>query len=99
VRQPSRRQVAALASRLAPAWRARETDAEPSGRGLDPDIERRFAALDQRIEHLEAALEGLQDALYRQSVRADEQHAEMSERTDPGRLAQELSADARRRGL
>jgi uncharacterized coiled-coil protein SlyX len=99
VRQPSRRQAAALASRLAPAWRARETDAEPSGRGLDPDIEPRFAALDERIEHLEAALEGLQDALYRQSVRADEQHAEMSERTDPGRLAQELNADARRRGL
>jgi chromosome segregation ATPase len=99
VRQPSRRQVAALASRLAPAWRARETDAEPSGRGLDPDIERRFAALDQRIEHLEAALEGLQDALYRQARREDEIRDELHRRTDPERIARELSDDARRRGL
>jgi len=99
MRQPSRRQVAALASRLTPAWRARAADEETAGGTLDPDLERRLAALDQRLEHLEAALEGLQDALYRQSQRADEQHAEMTERTEPGRLARELSADARRRGL
>ena len=97
--QPTRRQVAALADRMSGAWRARHEDEEPEHPALDPDIERRLAALDARMEHLEAALEGLQDALYRQAVREDENRADMHERTEPGRIARELDADARRRGL
>jgi uncharacterized coiled-coil protein SlyX len=97
--QPTRRQVAALADRMSGAWRARHEDAEPVHPALDPETERRLAALDARIGHLEAALEGLQDALYRQAVREDENRADMHERTEPGRIARELDADARRRGL
>lgn len=99
MRQPTRRQVAALADRMSGAWRARNADAEPVDTPLDPEIERRLAAFDTRIRHVEDALEGLQDALYRQSRREDEHHADMRERTDPTHLARELSADARRRGL
>jgi len=81
------------------AWRARNADPEAAAGSLDADLERRLRALDARIEHLEAALEGLQDALYRQAIREDENRAELRDRTDPERIARELSADARRRGL
>jgi hypothetical protein len=99
VRQPTRRQVAALKERMSGAWRARQAEPETAGAPLEPELERRLAALDERLEHVEATLEDLQDALYRQSVREDERHAAMRERTDPSRLARDLSADARRRGL
>src|SRR4051794_14688453 len=99
VRQPTRRQVAALADRMTGAWRARNADPETAAGSLDADLERRLRTLDARMEHLEAALEGLQDALYRQAIREDENRAEVRDRTDPERIARELSADARRRGL
>jgi hypothetical protein len=84
---------------MAGAWRARHPDRAPVAASLDAEIERRLQALDARMDHLEAALEGLQDALYRQSVREDESRTELHERTEPDRIARELSADARRRGL
>jgi uncharacterized coiled-coil protein SlyX len=99
VRQPTRRQVAALTERMSAAWRARLPEPETAGATLEPELERRLAALADRLEHVENALEGLQDALYRQSVREDERHAELRDRTDPSQLARDLSADARRRGL
>jgi uncharacterized coiled-coil protein SlyX len=99
VRQWTRPRAAALADRMAGAWRRRRAGARSSAPGLDWELERRLQALDARIEHLEAALEGLQDALYRQSVREDETRADLRRRTEPERIARELSADARRRGL
>jgi uncharacterized coiled-coil protein SlyX len=84
---------------MAGAWRRRRAGARSSAPGLDWELERRLQALDARIEHLEAALEGLQDALYRQAVREDETRADLRRRTEPERIARELSADARRRGL
>ena len=99
MRQPTRRQVAAFADRMAGAWHARHPDPEPGRPAIDPEIERRLAALDTRMDHIEAALEGLQDALYRQAVRGDAELAQLHERTEPDRIARELSADARRRGL
>jgi uncharacterized coiled-coil protein SlyX len=99
MRQQTRRQVAALKERMSGAWRARQAEPENAGTPLEPELERRFAAMDERLGHIEAALEDLQDALYRQSQREDERHAELRERTDPSRLARDLSADARRRGL
>src|SRR4051794_36057008 len=72
VRQPTRRQVAALKERMSGAWGARHAEPETAGAPLEPELERRFAALADRLEHVEATLEGLQDALYRQSVREDE---------------------------
>jgi phage shock protein A len=59
----------------------------------------RLERLEERIEHLEAALEGLQDSVHRESVRLGEAVADLRERTDPHVVAQALSADARKRGV
>jgi hypothetical protein len=51
------------------------------------------------MEHLEAELEGLQDALYRQAVLEGEHVEALRRRTTPEQLSRDLSQDARRRGL
>jgi len=55
--------------------------------------------LETRLAHLEAELEGLQDAVYRQAVLEDEHIDELRRRTAPEQLARDLSRDAQRRGL
>jgi hypothetical protein len=52
-----------------------------------------------RPGHLEAELEGLQDAVYRRALAEDEQIDDLRRRTAPDQLARDLSEDARRRGL
>jgi hypothetical protein len=70
--------------------------AQPRRRAqLQDDVER----LRERLEHVEALVEGLQDAVHRDSVRHDERMAELERRTHPDALAKALSDDARRRGL
>ena len=61
--------------------------------------EQRFERVEARIEHLETALEGLQDALYRHEVLDKENISELHRRMDPEQIARDLSRDARRRGL
>jgi uncharacterized coiled-coil protein SlyX len=61
--------------------------------------ERRLETLEARIEHLEVALEGLQDAVYRQAVMEEHKLDEVRRRIAPEQMARELSRDARRRGL
>jgi hypothetical protein len=56
-------------------------------------------SLEARIEHLEAALEGLQDAVYRQAQLGEEKLVELRRRMEPEQLAIELAQDARKRGL
>jgi predicted RNase H-like nuclease (RuvC/YqgF family) len=74
-----------------------------NGAPRDPEqdrrLERRLERAEQRIEHLETQLESLQDALYRQARRGDDTHEELLRRTEPERIARDLSDDARRRGL
>ena len=60
---------------------------------------RRRSRLEARVQHLEAELEGLQDAVYRRAVAEDEQIDDLRRRTAPEQLARDLSEDARRRGL
>jgi hypothetical protein len=55
--------------------------------------------LERRIVHLEAALEGLQDAVYRQAMLDDKQMGELRRRIEPEQIARDLNKDARRRGL
>jgi hypothetical protein len=55
--------------------------------------------LTERLEHLEALVEGLQDAVHRNAVRHEERMAELDRKTEPEALAKALSEDARRRGL
>jgi uncharacterized coiled-coil protein SlyX len=65
----------------------------------DAGCERRVTALEVRLGHLESALEGLQDAVYRQSVLEERQIAALGRRTEPREMARALSEDARRRGV
>jgi uncharacterized coiled-coil protein SlyX len=59
----------------------------------------RLAALEDRVADLEDLVEGLQDAVHRDSVRRDEQAAQLARKTEPRELARALSDDARERGL
>ena len=51
------------------------------------------------LEHLEAELEGFQDAIHRQSVLRDERLDELDRRIEPPQIARVLSQDARKRGV
>jgi hypothetical protein len=55
--------------------------------------------LNDRIDHLEAVVEDLQDSLHRRSVRHDEDIDDLRRTTKPGAIAQALAQDARARGL
>jgi hypothetical protein len=55
--------------------------------------------LEARVQHLEAVIEGLQDAVYRQARQHDDDISELRKRIAPAELARALSDDARKRGL
>ena len=61
--------------------------------------ERRIAALEERIDRLEALLEGLQDAVHRESVRERGRIEALEKRTEPSEISRALNRDARERGL
>jgi uncharacterized coiled-coil protein SlyX len=63
------------------------------------DCEQRVEALEARIQHLETALEGLQDAVYRQAQLGEERRDELRRRMEPGQMAIDLAQDALKRGL
>jgi len=58
-----------------------------------------LSTVEARVEHLEAQLEALQDALYRHQVLVEGNIGELRSRTDPEQMARDLSDDARKRGL
>jgi uncharacterized coiled-coil protein SlyX len=59
----------------------------------------RLLELEKRIVHLEAMIEGLQDSVHREALRANRQIDQLRERTDPAEITRALSRDARERGL
>lgn len=63
------------------------------------EYERRIEALEERIDQLEALVEGLQDAVHRESVREDERIEALEKRTEPSAISRALKRDARERGL
>jgi hypothetical protein len=65
----------------------------------DAGHERRIQALERRIDQLEALLEGLQDAVHRESVREGERISALEKRSEPSEISRALSRDARERGL
>jgi len=77
--------------------KAHVDDGQSEERGAGSD--QRLATLEARVEHLEEALEGLQDAVYRQAVLEEEKLGEVRRQIAPEQMARELSRDARRRGL
>jgi len=71
---------------------------EPSRPAADRPVDE-VAALRARVDSLEAMVEALQDAIYRQSVHMDGRIDDLLRRIEPGELARSMSADARKRGL
>jgi hypothetical protein len=61
--------------------------------------ERRIEALEERVDQLETLLEGLQDSVYRESVREGERIGALEKRTEPAEISRALSRDARERGI
>jgi uncharacterized coiled-coil protein SlyX len=83
-----------MAERLRRVWRRRRSSAQA------PDLDwSRVETLEARMAHLEAELEGLQDAVYQRARVDDEQIDDLRRRTAPEQLARDLSEDARKRGL
>src|ERR671924_219902 len=94
-----RSRSAALAERVGRLWRRRRSGPAFETPAAEVDRDRRLKMVEARVEHLETALEGLQDALYRHQVLEEENISELRKRTDPEQIARALSDDARRRGL
>jgi uncharacterized coiled-coil protein SlyX len=74
--------------------RAREEKARGASEAADP-----IQALERRVAHLEAMIEGLQDAVHRETRRTHEQLDDLRRRTEPSEISRALSRDARERGL
>jgi uncharacterized coiled-coil protein SlyX len=62
-------------------------------------IDDRVPALERRIAHLEQMIEGLQDAVHRETVRTQHRLDEIARELEPAELTRKLSKDARERGL
>jgi uncharacterized coiled-coil protein SlyX len=58
----------------------------------------RLRSLEARVAHLEAMIEGLQDAVHRESVRTDARLDELRRQLEPAELSRALSAEQRKRG-
>ena len=84
--------------RVVQLGRRRRADDASAQAPVDAE-ERRVAALEKRVGELEALLEGLQDAVHRESVRQDGRIAELERRSEPGEISRALSRDARERGI
>ena len=56
-------------------------------------------SLTERLDHLEAVVEDLQDALHRRSVQQDAKLDDLRRTTKPAEIARALAEDARARGL
>jgi hypothetical protein len=90
--------------RRSPRWarileRAESLRRPAGGRAGRPGATRELDSLHARVDHLEAAFEGLQDAVYRDAQRHEHELAELRRAMLPENMARTLSVDARRRGL
>ena len=77
----------------------RDTKQEAGSDGNEADDQRRIAALEQRVEELEALLEGLQDSIHREMVRQGRELGALAARTEPPEMARALGRYSRERGL
>jgi hypothetical protein len=88
-----RRRVAGVMAAL------RHRDERSEGTTADAPVETELETLKRRVDHLEAALEGLQDSVYRESSRHDAELQELHKQLVPGAMSQAIEEDARKRGL
>jgi hypothetical protein len=82
-----------------PHYKSRRDRLRSTLKSRDVGWKHRLEALEARTEHLESALEGLQDAVHRRAVLEDESIGELRRRTEPDQVARDLSRNARRLGL
>jgi hypothetical protein len=61
--------------------------------------QQQLQALETRVSHLEALVQGLQDSVHRESTRNAKRISELEARVQPAALGKALSEDARARGL
>jgi uncharacterized protein YecA (UPF0149 family) len=78
--------------------RRRANTARASQAG-EADQERRIGALEKRVEHLEALLEGLQDSVHREAARHDKEMKALEARTQTPEVARALGKYSREHGV
>ena len=64
-----------------------------------PQSQSAHERLEERVAQLESVVEGLQDAVHRESLRFDALIDALQRKTEPAEIAKALGEDARRRGL
>lgn len=80
---------------------------KPTGRPIDAGKDLTMAQrlenlenhLETRLRHLEAMLEGLQDAVHRGTVRNEREINELQRKAEPAEIRKALDQDARHRGI
>jgi hypothetical protein len=88
-----------LIARIRQIRRARQADDEQAKAGSATPEPDPLSALEVRVAHLEALLQGLQDSVHRESERQSKRLADLEARVEPAALGKALSEDARIRGL
>ena len=59
----------------------------------------RLEILEKRLEHLEAMVEGLQDAVHRESIRQEREIDELRRKAEPAEIRRALGKDALEHGI
>jgi uncharacterized coiled-coil protein SlyX len=77
----------------------REDRTEPESQPVEVSYEQRIAALEQRVEQLEALLEGFQDSVHREMTRQDRHLAALAEKTEPHEMTRAIGKYSQERGL
>ena len=72
--------------------------ASDSGRPY-PTVTQRLEVVETRIEHLEAMIEGLQDAVHRESIRQRKEIDQLQKKAEPAEIRRALGQDAREHGI
>ena len=88
---------AAILLRVVQLGRGRRARTGPSSAAAGD--ERRIEVLEERVDQLEALLEGLQDAVHRESIREGGRIGALEKRTELSEISRALNRDARERGL
>jgi hypothetical protein len=88
----------AILTRVVQLGRGRRSS-DAASQAPDAGHERRIEVLEGRVDQLEALLEGLQDAVHRESVREGGRIEALEKRSEPSEISRALSRDARERGL
>jgi hypothetical protein len=88
-----------LMARIREIRRLNESSASGTRSTAERPDDHELRLLGERVTQLEQLVQGLQDAVHRESRRQGERIAELEGRVQPAAIAKALSEDARKRGL